>query len=331
MPPSAGTERSSVSGEPLVSIVTPVLDRVDSIGMSLASVAAQTYPNIEHIVVDGGSTDGTLDAIRLFADGHPLRWVSESDGGMYEAINKGFSLARGEVMAYLNSDDIYLPWCVDIVVETLRAGSDFAYGDLGVIRGPNDHRTFMPEFYAPFDLNHYAYFRNLGQPTVFWRRAAYEDLGGFDESYRLLGDCEFWLRAGANGCSFAHVSEVVAVQFDHAETLRRKHRDQLREEFGRLRDTHRGAAGKPARFGSVRTALGWRARFVRFYIASRWGGARSWSQFISWFDANSLPRHSKVLLRLLPARVWPRGLTFTDADELCRRLQGELSSLGNPR
>ena len=55
----------------------------------------------------------------------------------------------------------------------------------------------MPEFYAPFDLNHYAYFRNLGQPTVFWRRAAYEDLGGFDESYRLLGDCEFWLRAGA--------------------------------------------------------------------------------------------------------------------------------------
>ena len=82
-----------------------------------------------------------------------------------------------------------------------------------------------------FQLNHYTYFRNLGQPTVFWRRSAYEDLGDSDESYRLLGDCEYWLRAGAQGRSFIHVAEVIAVQFDHPGTLRRKHREELKEEF----------------------------------------------------------------------------------------------------
>ena len=117
---------------------------------------------------------------------------------MYDAVNKGLGMARGEVVAYLNSDDVYLPWSVETAVATLRSGSDFVYGDLGMIRG-SAQDSFMPQFYAPFDLNHFTYFQSLGQPSVFWRRAASQKLGGFDDSYRLIGDCEYWLRAANAG------------------------------------------------------------------------------------------------------------------------------------
>src|SRR5690349_9655830 len=105
---------------PLVSIVTPSLNRVDLIESTLRSVRSQSYPNVEHIVVDGGSTDGTLEVLRRYEGTYGLRWMSEPDQGMYDAINKGLAMARGEILAYLNTDDLYLPWTIDTVVSTFR-------------------------------------------------------------------------------------------------------------------------------------------------------------------------------------------------------------------
>ena len=311
---------------PLVSIVTPVLNRVSSIGLSLASVAAQTYDNVEHIVIDGGSTDGTIDTIRAFADdGHRIRLLSEQDNGMYDAVNKGLALAEGDVLAYLNSDDVYLPWSVELAVRTLASGADFAFGDLGVFRC-RDRMTFMLEFYAPFDLNHYTYFRNLGQPTVFWQRSAYEALGGFDDSYRLLGDCEYWLRAGTSGFRFIHIPDVTAIQFDHPQTLRMTHRQELREEFERLRATHRLAAGPPDRLGHVRAAVGWRLRMVRFYVDLVRRDPAGWRHFITWFRQNEMPSQLGVLRCLLPASTWPRSMSMTDANRLVRALERSIQA-----
>src|SRR6266511_2126965 len=109
---------------PLVSIITPALNRVETLGTCLASVASQTYEPIEHIVVDGGSTDGTVEMLGGYRASHRFQWISRPDDGMYDAINKGISLAHGDVLAYLNSDDLYLPWSVEVAVRALEPGID---------------------------------------------------------------------------------------------------------------------------------------------------------------------------------------------------------------
>src|SRR5688572_1037654 len=102
---------------PLVSIVTPSLNQGRYLDEAIRSVQGQDYPRLEHVVVDGGSTDETLDVLRR----HPhLRWVSEPDGGQSDAVNKGFRLARGEIFGWLNADDYYLPGAVAAAVAVLR-------------------------------------------------------------------------------------------------------------------------------------------------------------------------------------------------------------------
>ena len=94
---------------PLFSIVTPTLNRRELLEWTLRSIRGQSYPDLEHVVVDGGSTDGTLALLAEFEGTYPLRWISEPDGGMYNAINKGLRMASGDILAYLNSDDLYFP------------------------------------------------------------------------------------------------------------------------------------------------------------------------------------------------------------------------------
>jgi glycosyltransferase involved in cell wall biosynthesis len=309
----------------LVSIVTPVLNGESTIGLCLASVAAQTHPRVEHIVIDGGSTDGTIDIVRSWAArGRVIKWVSEPDNGMYDAVNRGLAVAQGDVLAYLNSDDAYLPWSAALAAKALSTGHDFAFGDLGVVR--LGRKSFVPQFYPAFDLNVYAYFWSLAQPTVFWRRTAYEELGGFDHSYRLIGDCEYWLRAGAAGYSFTHIDEIMAIQFDHGQTLRNTHREQLQREFTRMRDDYRGAVGPPGRWGAFSVALSWRTRMLRFYASAMRRRPTNWRRFISWLHQNEISARPTGLLSLLPSSMWPRAVSFADAARIHERLQATLSS-----
>ena len=102
---------------------------------------------------------------------------------MYDAINKGISLAHGDVLAYLNSDDFYLPWSVDVAVRALQSGVDLVYGDLGIMSADANGRPdmFSIQFYPDFDLRYYTFVGVLGQPTVFWRRSLTEKIGLFDK------------------------------------------------------------------------------------------------------------------------------------------------------
>lgn len=177
---------------PLVTIVTPTLNQSRYLEETIRSVKAQDYPRLEHIVVDGGSTDGTLEILRR----HPhLRWVSEPDRGQADAIAKGFRLARGRILAWLNSDDLYLPAAVPAAVEALGGGCALVYGGWRQI---DEHGEFLkdipPKAWDYPTLLERANF--VPQPAAFFTREAYEAVGGIDPRYRYAMDLDLWLRLG---------------------------------------------------------------------------------------------------------------------------------------
>jgi GT2 family glycosyltransferase len=293
-------------GDPLVSIITPVLNRVETMGACLASIARQTYRPIEHVVVDGGSTDGTLDLLREYRAPYPFHWVSEPDNGMYEAINKGIAISRGEILAYLNSDDLYLPWSVDVAVRALQQpGIELVYGDLGLLtEGTSKLRRFSIQFKPDFDLRHYSFVATIGQPTVFWRRSLTERIGPFDTRYRLIGDCEYWLRAAVNGAKPKHIPEVMALQLEHGSTLRATQGSKLREEFDTLRRTMMAVVDPPSfpKWERVKTRVAWRVRQLEFFRAMKARHPHKWQHFVLRLHAHGVDVSWRDLRVLAPAR-----------------------------
>ena len=219
---------------PVVSIVTPSLNREEFLRRAIDSVANQSYPHVEHIVVDGGSSDGSVQLLEEAAARHGVRWVSEPDRGMYHAINKGMAMANGEILAYLNSDDLYFPWSVETAVAALEAHpeTDVVYGDLAHV-DPWTGRGGL-RLYPPFRLGYLVRSAFIGQPTAFWRRQVSVELGGFDEQFRFVADCDFWMRAGRR-FRFLKLDEIQAVDGAHAGTLRAKHGDALLTELRAVR------------------------------------------------------------------------------------------------
>jgi glycosyltransferase involved in cell wall biosynthesis len=315
----------NVSSAPLVSIITPVFNRAWSIEDCLRSVDEQSYRHIEHIVVDGGSTDGTVDVISNFAATTNIKWISEPDSGMYDAVNKGLRMASGSVLAYLNSDDLYLPWSVEVAVAGLHSsGAELVYGDLGVLT-IGEPTSFYPQFYRSFDMNYFTHFATLAQPTLFWRRDVTERIGFFDESYSLIADCEYWLRARTRGFSLHHVDEVLAVQIEHAGTLRETQPQQLEAEFRRLRTHYTPAAGPPRhrRLQGLRRRFAWRWHQLSFVTGGRLGIHRRWPRFMTWLkDSGIRIRKSAFLWFLLPQPLRPSSASLLDATALADSLRG---------
>lgn len=305
---------------PLVSVVTPVLNRRDTLVGCLQSVADQTYPRVQHIVVDGGSTDGTIELLEKQPD---IRWISEPDTGMYNAINKGLAMCEGNVIAYLNSDDLYLPYSVEVAVTALMNGHDLVYGDLGVLTREKQPVGFYPQFYRDFDLNYYTHFATLAQPTVFWSKDLMDRIGTFDESYRLLGDCEYWLRASVKGGRLKHLEEILAVQIEHEGTLRVTQPEKLREEFARLRSDYREDAGAPrsARMEHISRSFRWRYRQALFTLSSKRRAPRRWPRFIDFLRQHAVRvKPSGLLWYALPQPLRPVNVSFVDGPALERVL-----------
>jgi glycosyltransferase involved in cell wall biosynthesis len=179
---------------PLVSVVTPSLNQGRYIEETIRSVAEQEYPFVEHVVVDGGSTDGTLDVLRR----HPhVRWISEPDAGQADAIAKGFRIASGEILAWLNSDDLYLPGAISAAVEAIRRERcALVYGGWRQI----DESGATIKNVPPKDWDYEMLLERanfVAQPTAFFTREAYEAVGGIDRRYRYAMDHDLWLRIGA--------------------------------------------------------------------------------------------------------------------------------------
>ncbi len=184
-----------MSDLPLVSIVTPSYNQAAYLEQTMRSVLEQDYPNIEYIVVDGASTDGSLEIIQKYAP-RLAWWVSEKDRGQADAINKGLSRARGEFVAWLNSDDVYRPGAVAQAVGALQAnpGVGLIFSDVESI--DQDGATINIMRYGDWHLEDLMSFRIIGQPGVFMRRSVLEQAGLLDLSYHFLLDHQLWLRLG---------------------------------------------------------------------------------------------------------------------------------------
>jgi glycosyltransferase involved in cell wall biosynthesis len=227
-----------MSVQPLVTVVTPSWNSIEFIERTIQSIRSQTYKNIEFIVVDGGSTDGTIEVIKRHADAISS-WVSESDKGMYHAINKGLERACGEIVAYLNSDDIYRFDTIAKVVKSFgeHPSADLIYGNLDII-DEND-RLLYNQIYPAFSLKHFANanYSMIGQPASFWRAGLLKKIGYFDESFKMAADFDFFIRAGAAG-SVVHVDETLAAFRVHAKSLTSRQLELNFRELELMRKKH---------------------------------------------------------------------------------------------
>lgn len=185
---------------PSISVVTPCLNAAGTIEEALESVRAQGYPRLEHLVVDGGSTDGTLEILER-AEG--VRYVSEPDGGRVDAVNKGVAMTGGDVIAWLNADDRYHPGALRAVGEAFAAnpGAMWATGYCDIIDADGNEIRSAVTAYKNALLRHWSYPLYLTQnfvsdPATFVRREALDEAGPLDPRYRISHDYDIWLRIG---------------------------------------------------------------------------------------------------------------------------------------
>jgi glycosyltransferase involved in cell wall biosynthesis len=183
---------------PLVTVVTPSYNQAAYLEATIQSVLAQEYPNLEYIIVDGGSQDGSVEIIQKYAN-HLASWVSEPDHGQADAINKGLRQAKGEIVAWLNSDDLYLPNAIHEGVALLTADSTLGmvYGDAVTIDPQG--RPLNKLAFGDWNLTDLMRFRIICQPAVFMRRRVLEQAGYLEENFHFMLDHQLWLRIAAEG------------------------------------------------------------------------------------------------------------------------------------
>jgi glycosyltransferase involved in cell wall biosynthesis len=196
-----------------VSVITPSFNQARYLPATLASVRGQDYPCIEHIVLDGGSTDGSVEILRNTPGIH---WISEKDRGQVHALNKGFALATGDILTWLCSDDTFSPNTVSAAVAALqRTDADLVYGEGEVIDEHGKYITMARV--TPFDYRLLLCCNNwLPQPAVFFRRKLLEKSGPLREEFNNSFDYELWLRM-AQYSSFVYVPEIRAQLRRHPE------------------------------------------------------------------------------------------------------------------
>ena len=197
----------------LVSIVTPSFNQAHYLQQTITSVLDQDQTDLELLVVDGGSTDGSLDVIRANAN-RLAWWVSEPDAGQADAINKGLAHAHGEIVAWLNSDDYYLPGAVRSAVRILEANPEAVavYGDTWAVDAGGNVINRLR--YPSVSLVSLLCFQIIGQPAVFMRRHFLDAVGGLDTRFHLLLDHQLWIKLAARG-RFIHADETWAAARFH--------------------------------------------------------------------------------------------------------------------
>ncbi len=181
---------------PKISIITPVFNRADMLEQTIQSVLSQDYPNLEYIIIDGGSTDGTVDVIRKYAD-KLTYWVSEQDDGMYHAIQKGIKHATGDVLAWLNSDDMYHKNALQIVGEVFTTLPDVNWivGTPTMYNAAGQCAKVFPSTRWSWQKFKNGHFRWIQQESTFFRRSLWEKAGGsLDVTCKLAADFELWAR-----------------------------------------------------------------------------------------------------------------------------------------
>ena len=191
-------EKKDIKDSPLVSIITPVLNGIKFLEACLQSVLTQSYPNIEHIFADGGSTDGTLDMLSSYQAKYPdrIRFISELDKGAGEASDKGWKIAKGEILGWLGSDDLYEPDTIQTVVEFFRTNPEayFVFGDCDIIDEKGELIVKAPtkDFDLEEAINDNCY---VPTPSSFCKREVIEKVG-FIMTGEMMTDLDYCVRVG---------------------------------------------------------------------------------------------------------------------------------------
>ena len=228
-----------------ISVVTVCYNMVDYIETTIKSVLSQEYPNLEYIIIDGGSTDGTLEIIEKYRS-QLAYFISEPDEGMYDAIQKGFQVATGEVCAWINADDILLPWALSCLNDIFTA-----FPKVSWINAKNaylNENGTLAQIYPKVacrtqkDISNgwcrEELFGPLQQENMFWRRSLYQQVGGIDASFKYAGDFELWMR-------FAEVAQLVRVDIPLAAFRKRITSLGAVARVQYFQEMDRAATGKP--------------------------------------------------------------------------------------
>ncbi|MBI5680703.1 MAG: glycosyltransferase [Methanobacterium sp.] len=204
---------------PLVTIITPSYNQGHFIEDTIKSIINQDYTNIEHIVMDGVSTDNTLDILKKYEKQYNLKWVSEPDDGQTDALNKGFEMAQGEIVCWLNSDDVYF----DKTVISKVVGNFEKYGDVGIIYGDgvfiDENGQILSVYHAVpwFSFNRLRRYQFFFQPSSFFRKKVVKS-HKLDVTINLPMDHEYYLRLVKAGFKFKHVNEILSGYRVHMNT-----------------------------------------------------------------------------------------------------------------
>jgi glycosyltransferase involved in cell wall biosynthesis len=226
---------------PKVTIVTPSYNQADFLEETMLSVLNQTYPNIEYIVVDGGSTDGSVDIIKKYED-RLVWWVSEPDNGQSDAINKGFSHATGQIYNWLNSDDILYPEAVSVAVHFMQKYPQYelVYGDRVVI----DNKGRILDVFEPVSVSkRMARFAlRIPQETTFFTSRIWHKVGGLNTELHFVMDSDLWYRF-LEETRFFHIPVFMGAYRNHDESksvygLGKEKSDKAMEEIKYLRKNY---------------------------------------------------------------------------------------------
>ncbi len=203
---------------PKISVITPSYNQAAFIEKTLCSVLDQDYPNLEYIVIDGGSTDGSVEIIKKYAD-RLAYWVSEKDSGQSHAINKGFLRSTGDIICWLNSDDYFLPGTLEHVAERLAPETN-AFALIGqsyvVYTDGTPPRLAEGEYSDHRGLLSFWTRYKMPQPSIFWRREVYQKIGLLDENLHYIMDFDYWTRISQD-FGFQVTERPLACAAYHAE------------------------------------------------------------------------------------------------------------------
>lgn len=210
-----GMSSSLIHHLPRITIVVPSYNQGRFIEQTIVSILGQNYPNLELIVMDGGSTDETTEVVGRYA--HAMaHFISEPDGGQANAINKGFRLATGDILAWLNSDDMYMPLTLARVVAALSDDQNprLVYG--GCLHFYQGKSTAFASLPPAFDREVLHYSDYIIQPSAFWTRSLWEAVGELNEAYHYVLDWEWFIRA-TKVCEFTPLPEYLSIYRQHDE------------------------------------------------------------------------------------------------------------------
>lgn len=276
---------------PLVSVVTPSFNQGRFIEETMLSVKNQDYSNIEHIVVDGGSTDETIEILEKCEGTYNLRWISEPDEGHADAVNKGFAMARGEIIGWLNSDDVYFDRStISAVVRAFQQHpeADIVYGDVAYIW--EDGTILRVQCVPGFRYSRLLRGCFLEQPAVFFRRHVVE-AHKLDVRLKVAIDYEYWLRIGRL-YRFYHLPRILAADRNHRDRISVANSDKLGAVSAGLRQEYLGQS-------SFRRRLEWQLDRVLSGIPRRIKGL---TQLIRLARKQDFAFNAKVVLNARTVR-----------------------------